>query len=113
MQMIRVSVGSLRKVLKVGYEAGYIVKVIKRGKYDDKLKRPLLVEVANGHVKNVVMNNVTNPRLAKDKYQGVTISHDRTVEERKQCTLLVEEAKKMQNEETGKHITECVALRGR
>jgi len=35
----------MEKVLKVGYEVGDIVKVIRLGKYDDKLKRPLLVEL--------------------------------------------------------------------
>jgi len=94
----------MEKVLKVGYEVGDIVKVIRLGKHDDKLKRPLLVEFANGHVKKVAMNNVTNLRSAKDKFQGVTISHDMTVKEREQCKLLVEEAKKMQNEETGNYI---------
>jgi len=94
----------MEKVWKVGYEVGDIVKVIRLGKHDDKLKRSLLVEFANGHVKNVVINNVTNLRLAKDKFQGVTISHDMTVKEWEQCKLLVEEAKKMQNEEMGNYI---------
>jgi len=62
------------------------------------------VDLANGHVKNVVMNNVTNMRLTKDKFQGVTISHDMTVKEREQCKLLVEEAKKIQNVETENYI---------
>jgi len=62
------------------------------------------VEFSNAHVKNVVMSNVTNLRSAKDKFLGVTISHDMTVKEREQCKLLVEEAKKMQNEETGNYI---------
>jgi len=39
----------VEKVLKVWYDAGDIVKVIRMGKYNDKLKRPLLVEIANGH----------------------------------------------------------------
>jgi len=54
--------------------------------------------------KNLVMNNVTNPRSAKHRFLGVTITHDMTVKEREQCKLLVEEAKKMQNEETGNYI---------
>jgi len=55
-------------------------------------------------IKNVVMNNVTNLRSAKDKFQNVMISHDMTVKEQEQCKLLVEEAKKLQNEEIGNHI---------
>jgi len=94
----------MEKVLKVGYDVGDNVKVIRLGKYGDKLKRPLWVELSNAHVKNVVMSNATSLRLSKDKFQGVTISHDMTVKERVQCKLLAKEAKKMQNEETGNYI---------
>jgi len=52
----------MEKVLKVGYEVGNTIKVIRLGKYEDKLKRSLLVELANGHVKNVV-NNLVPPEL--------------------------------------------------
>jgi len=107
------SCGSLmEKVLKVGYEDGDIVKVMRLGKYDDKIKRPLLVEFSNGHVKNVVMSNVTNLRLASGEFKGVTISHDMTVKEREQCKLLVQEAKKKQDEETGNFIYRVRGLPG-
>jgi len=44
----------MEQVLRVGYEKGDIVK-----RYEDAKKRPLLIEFSNGHVKNVVMENVT------------------------------------------------------
>ena len=107
------SCGSLmEKVLKVEYEDDDIVKVVRLGKYDDKIKRPLLVEFSNGHVKNVVMSNVTNLRLASGEFKGVTISHDMTVKEREQCKLLVQEAKKKQDEETGNFIYRVRGLPG-
>lgn len=105
--------GSLmEKVLKVGYEDGDIVRVVRLGKYDADHKRPLLVEFSNAHVKNVVMGNVTNLGSAKEEFQGVTISHDMTIKEREQCKSLVEEAKKMQIEEKGNFVYRVRGLPG-
>jgi hypothetical protein len=105
--------GSLmEKVLKVGYEDGDVTKIVRLGKYDDQHKRPLLVEFSNAHVKNVVMGNVTNLGSAKDDFKGVTISHDMTAKERKECKLLVDEAKKKQAEETGNFIYRVRGLPG-
>lgn len=105
--------GSLmEKVLKVGYEDGDIIKVIRLGRYDAKIKRPLLVEFTNAHVKNVVMGNVTNLGSAKDVFEGVTISHDMTIKEREQCKSLVEEAKQKQSVETGNFIYRVRGLPG-
>jgi len=40
--------GSLmKKVLKVGYEDGDILKIVRLGKHNTKCKRPLLVEFCN------------------------------------------------------------------
>jgi len=47
---------------------------------------------------------VTNLRLAKDKFQGVTISHNMTVKERVQYKILVAEAKSKPDEEMGNNI---------
>jgi len=103
----------MEKLLKVGYEVGDIVEVMRLGKYDDKLKRLLLVEFFNGHVKNVAMGNVTNLRSAKDKFQGFMKFHDMTVKEWEQCKLLVKEAKKIMTRRQETTFTECEALRGR
>lgn len=102
----------MEKVLKVGYEDGDIVKVVRLGKFDDKYKRPMLVEFSNAHVKNVVMGNVTNLGSATGEFKGVTISHDMTVKEREECKKLVEEAKKKQSEETGNFIYRVRGLPG-
>lgn len=94
----------MEKVLKVGYEEGEIVKVVRLGKVvENNKKRPLLVEFSSGHVKNVVMGNVTNLSSARNEFAGVTISHDMTIKEREQCRKLVEEAKKMQSEDSGNY----------
>ena len=102
----------MEEVLKVGYEKGDIVKVVRLGKFDDSKKRPLLIEFTNAHVKNVVMENVTKLGTAKDNYKGVTISHDMTIKEREQCRMLVEEAKKKEKEDTGNFIYRVRGLPG-
>jgi putative lipoic acid-binding regulatory protein len=100
------------KVLKVGYEKGKIVKVVRFGKFDEKKLRPLLVEFSNAHVKNVVMENVTKLGSAKGEFEGVTISYDMTIKEREQCRELVEEAKKKQDEEQENYIYRVRGLPG-
>ena len=42
----------MEKVLKVGYEKGEIMKVVRLGKIEEKKRRPLLIEFCNAHVKN-------------------------------------------------------------
>jgi len=79
----------MEQVLKVGYEKGDIVKVVRLGRYEDA-KRPLLIEFSIAHVKNVVIENVTKWGSTKDRFEGITISHDMTIK----CRELVEEAKK-------------------
>jgi len=44
----------------------------------DANKRPLLIEFSNGHIKNVVMEHVTKLGSAKDRFEGIKISHDMT-----------------------------------
>jgi hypothetical protein len=107
----------MKTVLKVGYEKGDISKVVRLGKKSEDTsdvtsKRPLLVEFGNAHVKNVVMTNVTNLRLANDEFKGVSISHDMTINERQQCKDLVEEARKIQSQELGNFVYRVRGLPG-
>jgi putative lipoic acid-binding regulatory protein len=102
----------MEKVLKVGYEKGDIVKVVRLGKIEEKKMRPLLIEFCNAHVKNVVMENVSKLGSAKGDFEGITISHDMTVKEREQCRELVEEAKKKQIDETGNFVYRVRGLPG-
>lgn len=102
----------MEKVLKVGYEEGDIVKVVRLGRFEGTKKRPLLIQFSNAHVKNVVMENVTKLGSAKDKFAGVTISHDMTIKEREQCRELVEEAKNKEKGETGNYVYRVRGLPG-
>jgi len=102
----------MEQVLRVGYEKGDIVKVVRLGRYEDAKKRPLLIELSNGHIKNIVKENVTKLGSAKDRFEGITISHDMTVKEREQCRELVEEAKKKEKAEMENFIYRVRGLPG-
>lgn len=89
------------EVLRVGFTEGDIVKTLRLGKYQEAGKpRPLMVKFSDGRVKNLVMEFASRLSQAKDKFAGVTISHDMTVKEREMCRKLVAEAKQKQEEDT-------------
>ena len=90
----------MNTVLQVGYEEGDVKKVVRLGKRSEgDEKRPLLVEFKNDHVKNLVMENAGRLGKAKDIFKGVSMSHDMTLKERKQCKEMVAEAKLKQSAE--------------
>ena len=90
----------MTEVLKVGYEEGDITKVIRLGKKEGGKRRPLLVNFKSDKEKNLVMENAGKLGKAKDKFQGVTMSHDMTLNERLQCKEMVEEARNKQANDT-------------
>jgi len=85
--------GSLMEnVLRVRCKKNGIVKVVWLAKFEDKW-RPLMMKFSNAHFKNVVMENVTKFGWAKDRFKGITISHDMiAIKETEQCRELVEKA---------------------
>ena len=48
-----------------------------------------MVKFSNGWVKILIMEFASRLSQAKDKFAGVTISHDMTVKEREMCRNLV------------------------
>lgn len=96
----------MRDVLKVGWEEGDVKKILRLGKKTDSERpRPVLVEFSNGHTKNLVMENAPKLGKAEGKFEGVTISHDMTVNEREYCKKLVAEAKQKQAEDgSGEYV---------
>ena len=74
--------------------------------------RPILIEFNEGTTKNYIMNHLNRLKL-DDKYKGVVISHDLTVQEREQCKKLAEEAKEMQeSDESGEYLYRVRGLPG-
>jgi len=92
----------MESVLKVGYEEADVKRLLRLGKKsDDEKARPLLIEFTHRTLKNLVMNNLSNLKSAKDELKGISIAHDMTKQEREESKKLVEEAKKRQNEQDG------------
>lgn len=62
--------------------------------------RPVLVQFTNRMAKNLVMNNLYKLKNLEEKFKNLSIAHDMTKQERKECKDLVEEAKKQSAEDT-------------
>jgi len=88
--------GLLRDGIKVGYEENDIAKIIRLGKYENGKVRPLLLELNNRMIKNLIMENVVKLREASEIYKGISITHDMTKTERQLCKQLVKEAREKQ-----------------
>jgi len=90
----------IENVLKVGFDEADVKRLLRLGKkFDDGKARPLLIEFTHRTVKNLVMNNLSNLKSAKDELKGISIAHDMTKQEREECKELVEEAKRKQDEQ--------------
>ena len=98
------------EVLQIGYEDGFIKKIIRLGKREKGVVRPMLVELSE-NIKNLVMENAGKLGKAKGKYKGITLSHDMTKKEREQCKELLQEAK-VKNEDSGDYIFKVRGLPG-
>jgi hypothetical protein len=102
----------MTRELKIGYEEADVNKTVRLGKKNEDgtgKARPLLIERSNGHVKNLVMENVTRLALAKEEFKGIIISHDMTKKEREHCKEMVAEAKmREQNDNALDQSGECV-----
>jgi hypothetical protein len=87
----------MENVLKVGFDEADIKRLLRLGKKpEDGRVRPLLVEFTYRTTKNLIMQNLSHLRSAKDELKGISIAHDMTKKEREECKELVEEAKKKQ-----------------
>lgn len=98
--------GLLEQVLKLGFEEQDVTRMMRLGKRsEDGKPRPLLVEFASGHLKNLVMQHAYKLGAGTGKFNGVVISHDMTRKERESCKELVAEAKRQEeNDASGNWI---------
>ena len=79
--------------LEIGAVPEDIKKVIRLGRRDQDRPRPILVELTNRHIKNLVMESLFKLRSMQAKFQGIGVAHDMTKKEREECKELVLEAK--------------------
>jgi hypothetical protein len=98
-------------VLEIDLHDGDIVKMFRLGKKGD-IPRPFLVQLRERETKNKIMESLSKLRQADDKFKNISITHDMTKKERTECKLLVEEAKKKQDQDQGEWIYRVRGLPG-
>jgi len=79
--------------LEIGAVPEDIKKVFCLEKRDQDKPRPILVELTNRHIKNLVMESLFKLKSLQAKFQGIGVAHDMTKKEREECKELVLEAK--------------------
>ena len=90
--------------LSGGHIGEFAIKAIFRlGAKSDKI-RPILVKFNDKIAKNIIMENLVKIRQLDENLKNVGISHDLNVEQRSERNRLVEEAKKLQSENTGEFM---------
>jgi hypothetical protein len=94
----------LNDVLKVETSAEDLERVFRLGKKDDKV-RPLMIQLGDRHLKNMIMESVSKLRNAGGKFRGIVVAHDMTKNEREECAVLVKEAKqKADEDQSGEYL---------
>ena len=78
-------------------------KCFRLGKVDQSI-RPLMVQCKEKSDKNKIMESLYKLRSAEPIFKNISITHDLSISERKECKTLVAEAKKKQLEESGEYL---------
>ena len=63
--------------------------------------RPLLVQMANRQIKNLIMESLYKIKSLATKFKSVVVAHDMTKKQRLECKDLVAQAKQRSEEESG------------
>ena len=71
---------------------------------DNGRQRPLLIEFYERTVKNIIMESLNKLRMLEEKFKKVVVVHDMTPKERQECKEMVQEAKRLESQESGDFI---------
>ena len=74
------------RCLNAGVSDEDIVKVFRLGKRSERA-RPLLIQFASYSIKNLVNESLYKLKNAEQKFKGINIVHDMTLNERIECWL--------------------------
>ena len=94
----------LNDVLNLNTDDSEILSVFRLGKRGDSSSRPLLVKFRDRTTKNKFMESLYKLKSAADKFRQISVAHDFTKKEREDCKVLVQQAKEMQNNESGEFL---------
>ena len=84
-----------------------IAKIVRMGTYHQGVNRPLLVELDSAVTKYKIMRNTfkLGEDQGKEDFNGWSVQHDMTQEQRKHVKALVAESKKKEQDDTlGEYI---------
>ena len=91
---IDIEPGDVKRVLRLGRRAGPAEGLQEGSNNDTVLRcRPMLVELRDGVIKNLVMQSSGRLATAKGDNRKIIIGHDMTKKQRSECKDLVAEAK--------------------
>jgi len=95
----------ISEILEVECEEGEIRRVLRLGEKKENFTRPILIELSNKVIKNLIMESLSKLKNADIRYKNIIFAHDLTKVERERCKELVVEAKKREEEnESGEFI---------
>ncbi|ESN95193.1 hypothetical protein HELRODRAFT_184465 [Helobdella robusta] len=77
-----------------------IIKLVRLGKKNDTVVRPILVKFDDVKVKELVFKNVFKMKSVSDNLSHVGLSHDLTVEQRDELKKLMDDARQMEKNST-------------
>jgi len=68
--------------------------------------RPILVQFANRHIKNLIMESLYKIKSLAMKFKNIVVAHDLTKKQKLECKELVAQAKLRSENESGDFLTE-------
>jgi len=71
---------------------------------DNGRERALLIEFHDRTVKNIIMESLNKLRMLEEKFKKVVVVHDMTPKERQECKEMVQEARRLESQESGDFI---------
>lgn len=92
-------ISELMEQCKVRYDEDRIEKIIRLGRKEEGKTRPLLIKFQELDVKKELFKNLSLLKNATDKLKNLSISNDMTQEQREENKKLLEERKRMQEQE--------------
>jgi len=89
--------------LNADVQDGNVKKIFRLGK-KGKASRPFLAQLRDRSTKDKIMEALYKLKEAEDKFKNISVTHDMTKQGCADCKVLLEEAKRRQNDETGEWI---------
>ena len=94
-----------------GFNVGFITEDMKNvyhlgARQAGTRPRPILVQFANRHIKNLIMESLYKIKSLAMKFKNIVVAHDLTKKQKLECKELVAQAKLRSENESGDFLTE-------